>query len=675
MKTGTDPVLRLDGPEKVTGKAKYSTDVRLPGQLYAKVLRSPHPHARIVAIDTSRAESMGGVHAVLSSANGPDIAWYEDSRLFDATVRFIGDEVAAVAAESDEIAEDALRLIRVDYLPLAFDVSDGKPADSLVQERGNVLTGLRHADVVVEETYTTQAVLHNALESHGCTAVWDGDELTLYESTQGIFDVRDEVAEKLGLAQEKVRVLTPHMGGGFGAKQVAWKHSVIAALLAKKAGRPVQLVLDRSEENLAAGNRNGTRQRVRIGAKRDGTLTAIDARITFQSGAYKVGGEDSDLTGTYMTLYKCDNVRAEQTAMKLNTGPSVAFRAPGYAEANFALESAMDELARKLGIDPVELRLRNYTGHDQNEDRPYTSPDSLRRCIERVSREFHPRRRGMGFAAHDWMAGGGWPPATVEVSFADGRAQLIVGVQDIGTGPRTALAQIAAAELEIPVEDVEVRIGDTRPGLRGPASSGSATLATVGPIVLEAARKAKKTGSARVDRGENRKDKSIRTCGAQCVEVQVDMDTGEVTVLRVVAAHDCGRIVNRLLVDSQVIGGVTQGLGYALSEERVIDERLGEPLNANLEEYKAPTVRDIPQIVNATESMPDDEANALGAKGIGEPPIIPTAAAIANAVFDATGVRIRDLPITRDKLLTAIKQGQTTFSDNESLRVLESRHA
>jgi CO/xanthine dehydrogenase Mo-binding subunit len=661
---------RLEGAEKVTGKARYSSDLRLPGQLYAKVLRSPHPHARVVKVDTSRAEALAGVRAVVSGSNGPDITWFEDSRLFDSTVRYIGDEVAAVAADSEEIAQDALRLIDVTYLPLAFDVSEGKPAGTKVQQRGNVLTGLRAADVVVEATYTTAAALHNALEPHGCTAVWEGDELTLYESTQGIFAVRDEVAKKLGVAKEKVRVLTPHMGGGFGAKQVAWKHSVIAALLAKKAARPVQLMLDRAEENLASGNRNATRQHLRIGAKRDGTLSAIDARITFQSGAYQVGGEDSDLTGTYMSLYRCANVRAEQTAMKTNAGPSVAFRGPGYVEANFALESAMDELAHKLGMDPIDLRLKNYTEVNQAEQsKPYTSPQSLRRCIERVGDvfEWKRKRKGIGFASHDWMAGGGWPPATVEVNFRAGRAEVIVGVQDIGTGPRTALAQIAAAELEIPLSQVDIRIGDTKPGLYGPTSSGSATLATIGPALLQAARKAKKSGHGRAERGENPEDKSIRTCGAQCVEVAVDTETGEITVLRVVAAHDCGRIINPLLVESQVIGGVTQGTGYALSEERVMDERLGEPLNANLEEYKVATLRDIPETVNATESMPDEEANALGVKGIGEPPIIPTAAAIANAIFDATGVRIRDLPITRDKLLMAL--------NHETVRVLESSHA
>ena len=669
--------LRREGPEKVTGKAVYSSDVRLPGQLYAKILRSPHPHAKVLRIDTSRAEALPGVRAVISAMNGPDIGWHDDTRLLDTTVRYVGDEVAAVAADSEEIAQDAMRLIEVEYLPLAFDVVHGKAGDSKVQERGNVLTGLREADAVVEETYTTAAALHNALEPHGCTALWGesggesghGDELTLYESTQGIFAVRDEVAERLGVPKGQVRVITHHMGGGFGAKQIAWKHSVIAALLAKRAGRPVQLMLDRTEENLASGNRNATRQHVRLGAKRDGTLTAIDARIEFQSGAYKVGGEDSDLTGTYLTLYRCENVRAEQTSMKTNAGSSVAFRGPGYVEANFALESAMDELARKLGMDPIDLRLRNYAVRDQSEDKPYTAPQSLRRCIERVAQVFDwkRKRKGIGFAAHDWLAGGGWPPASVEVTMRDGRAEVVVGVQDIGTGPRTALAQIAAQELDLPLERVTVHLGDTKPGLYGPTSSGSTTLATIGPALVEAARKAKKSGHARAERGENPEDKSIRTCGAQCAEVEVDMETGEVTVLRVVAAHDCGRIINPLLVESQVIGGVTQGVGFALSEERVMDERLGESLNANLEEYKVPTVRDIPEIVNATESMPDLEANPLGNKGIGEPPIIPTAAAIANAIFDATGVRIRDLPITRDKLLMAL--------NHETVRLLESNHA
>jgi xanthine dehydrogenase YagR molybdenum-binding subunit len=653
---------RVEGPEKVTGRARYSCDVRLEGLLYARVLRSPLPHARIARIDAQKAQALPGVHAVFTSGNAPDIEWYEESRLFDRTLRFVGDEVAAVAAHSEEVAEDALRLIEVQYesLPFTTGLDDGERSEPVTAERGDVERGLREADVMVEQTYSTQSALHNAMEPHGCTAAWEGDTLVLYESTQGIFDVRDEVANKLGLPPERVRVITHHMGGGFGAKQIAWKHSVIAALLARQAKRPVQLMLDREAENLAVGNRNPTRQRVRLGAKRDGTLTAIEVHALVQIGAYSVGGEDSDVIGTYQTLYRCPNVRAEQIPVRTNTGPAVAFRAPGHAEGNFALESAMDELARALSMDPLELRLRNYTAEDQTEQKPYTSADSLRRCYELVRQKrgkagaapAEGRKRGLGFAAHDWAGGSGWPPAEVRVELGrDGSARVFTGTQDIGTGTRTALCQVAAEALGIPPERVSIELGDTASGLRSTTSSGSTTLASFGPAVRQAARAAKERGTGIGRRGDNREDKAIRTCGAQAVEVEVDTDTGEVQVLRVIAAHDCGRVLNPVLVESQLIGGITQALGYALSEQRIVDAASGLVLNANLEEYKVRTAADRVEIVNVTESMPDLEANELGVKGIGEPPLIPTAAALANAIFDAVGVRIRDLPCAREKLL------------------------
>jgi xanthine dehydrogenase YagR molybdenum-binding subunit len=515
---------------------------------------------------------------------------------------------------------------------------------------------MREAEVTLEQTYTTQTALHQALEPHGCTAAWEGETLVLYESTQGIFAVREEVARQLGLPQERVRVVTRHMGGGFGAKQIMWKHSLIAALLAKRAGRPVQLMLDRESESLAAGNRNATRQRVRLGAKRDGTLTAIDVHVLVQAGAYSPGGEDSDVIGTYQTLYRCPNLSAEQVPVYTNTGPAVAFRAPGHAEASFALESAMDELSRALQMDPIELRLRNYTTVDPLSNKPYTSPDSLRRCYDLVRQRMgftqKQKNRGIGFAAHDWPGGAGHPPAEVRVEIgADGHARVVTGTQDIGTGTRTALCQIAAEALELPMEKVSIELGDTGGRLYAPTSAGSATLASLGPAVRQAALAAKRSGSGTGYRGDNPKDKSIRTCGAQCVEVELDTGTGEVRVLRVVAAHDCGRLINPLLAESQVIGGITQGLGYALTEERIVDAASGVVLNANLEEYKLQTCADLAHIVNATASMPDWEANETGAKGIGEPPLIPTAAAVANAIFDAVGVRIRDLPCKREKLL------------------------
>jgi CO/xanthine dehydrogenase Mo-binding subunit len=722
------PHPRIEGVEKVTGRARYAYDSQLPGLLYARVLRSPLPHARIRRIDASRAEALPGVRAVLSATNAPGIHWYKDSYLFHHTVRFIGDEVAAVAADTEEIAEDALRLIEVDYEPLPFVVdlaaalrpeapkrreSGNSAGEPQIYQRGDPEAGFRDADVIIDEVYTTQTALHNCLEPHGCTAAWDGDRLTLWDSTQSVFEVREQVAEKLNLPEHHVRVIKQHMGGGFGSKQIAWKHTVIAALLSKEAGRPVQLMLDREAENLAAGNRNATRQHVRIGAKRDGTLTAITARIQQQVGAYIVGGEASNVSGPYQRLYRCPSVRTEQTGVYTNTGPAVAFRAPGSVEGAFALESAMDEVARALQLDPLGLRLRNYTHDDQLRERPYTVPESLRRCYERASETFGwrtyqrppadgPKRRGIGFAAHDW-GGSGYPPAYAWVKLnGDGTADVITGTQDIGTGTRTALTQVAAEELGLPLEQVALHLGDTAQGPYAPVSSGSATQATLGPAVRDAAADAKqqllKAAAAvfetmperlcvrdgnvflegRADRGvavkevtkriaphmilghgargPNPQDKSVRTFGAQCVEVEVDLDTGEITVLRVVAAHDCGRIINPTLVDSQVIGAVTQGLGFALTEERVVDAASGVVLNANLEEYKVPTVADVPSIVHASVDLPDPAANSTGAKGIGEPPLVPTAPAIANAVFDAVGVRLRHAPLSRHRVLDALAE-------------------
>lgn len=721
---------RLEGPEKVTGKAQYSYDVRLPGQLYAKVLRSPHPHAKILRVDTSQATALQGVHAVISAEDAPEISFYENTLLFDRTVRFQGEEVAAVAAESEDIAADALRLIEVEYEPLPFVIdmeealqpdapkvheNGNVTAEPKEYERGDVQAGFREADEIYVQTFTTQVALHNSLEPHGCTATWDGDQLTLWESTQSVWTVREQVAEKLKLPANHVRVIKHHMGGGFGSKQIAWKPTVIAALLSKRAGRPVQLMLDREAENLAAGNRNPTRQRVKIGVKRDGTLTAIEAEVHQAVGAYMVGGEGSDTAGIYQNLYLCPNVHTTQTGIFTNSGPSVAFRAPGYVEGAFALETAMDELAHRLSIDPLTFRLRNYAGQDQVEEQPFTLPDGLRYCYDRATEAFGwadyqrppangSKRRGIGLAAHSWTAGTGHPPAYAWIKLnSDGTVDVVTGTQDIGTGARTGLAQVAAEALGLPLDQVAFHLGDTANGPYAPVSSGSATQPSMGPAIRAAATDAIRqllekaagfleepverlsfrngkihvegepedratsiaavTGSVAPEmimgqgsRGPNPGNKTVRTFGVQCVEVEVDVETGEVAVLRVVASHDCGRIINPKLVDSQVIGGVTQGIGYALTECRVVDAATGIVLNANLEEYKVPTVADVPPIEHARVDVPDDEANATGAKGIGEPPLIPTAPAIGNAIFDAVGVRLHDVPLSRDRVLTAIEE-------------------
>jgi xanthine dehydrogenase YagR molybdenum-binding subunit len=315
-------------------------------------------------------------------------------------------------------------------------------------------------------------------------------------------------------------------------------------------------------------------------------------------------------------------------------------------------------------MDPIELRVRNYTEVDQLENKPYTSPDSLRKCYGEIAKALASfkknsgdakKRRGIGFAAHDWSEGKGHPPAEALVRVGDdGRATVITGTQDIGTGTRTALCQIAAEELGISPSHVSIELGDTARGLLSPTSAGSATLPSLGPAVREAAESAKTHSAGKGVRGPNTFHKTIRTCGAQCAEVEVDMETGEVSLLRVVTAHDCGRVINPTMVDSQVCGGVTQGAGFALTEQRIVDQATGVVLNANLEEYLVPTVADVPDIHNATLSMPDLEANITGAKGIGEPPLIPTAPAIANAIYDAIGVRLRDLPLTREKILEVL---------------------
>jgi xanthine dehydrogenase YagR molybdenum-binding subunit len=550
--------------------------------------------------------------------------------------------------------------------------------------------------------------------------------------------VRDEVATRLGLPKHHVRVVKQFMGGGFGRKQIAWKHTGIAALLSKWAGRPVQLMLDREAENLASGNRNPTRQRLRIGARRDGTLVFIEADIVQAAGAYMVGGEAADVDGPYQTLYRCPNVKTRQTPGYTNTGPAVAFRAPGYVEGAFALESAMDELARALEMDPLALRLKNYAETDQKAGKPYSSTNGLRRCYEAVAETFAwqaarargpvesgPKRRGVGFAGHDWIGGAGHPPGYAWVKLNnDGTADIVAGTHDIGTGSRTGLLQVAAEELGLPFEKLAPHLGDTAYGPYAPVSSGSATQATIGPAIQAAAAAAKRQllqaaapmlevaphdlevrdGHVRVkgqpgrqlavsevlakidphmiqghgSRGPNPSDKTIHTFGAQAVEVEVDVETGEVTPLRVVAAHDCGRIVNPLMVDSQVVGGVTQGIGFALTEERLVDVGRGVVVNANLEDYLVPTVLDVPAIVNARVDLPDPVANPTGAKGIGEPPLVPTAPAIANAVYDAVGVRIRQTPLTRQRVLTALAEQQlngVTGADQHDRRASEPSSA
>ncbi|MEZ5411609.1 MAG: xanthine dehydrogenase family protein molybdopterin-binding subunit [Acidimicrobiales bacterium] len=721
---------RREAPAKVTGGAVYSSDLRLPGQLYTAIARSPHPHARVRSIDADRARGLPGVVAVIGGEEGGEgVTWYEESvPLFSPVARFAGDEVAAVAATSLEAARDAVRALHVDYevLPhvVGIDGAQGpeapsihgtpanRTADPKVEERGDVAAALAAAPVVIEHTYRTPTAVHNALETHGSAAWWQPDRLTIWASTQGVTQVARMTAKALGLDQSQVRVITEHVGGGFGAKQVPWKDVAIAALLSRRTGRPVRCAYDRHGENVAAGKRGATRQRVRIGADTDGHLLAIDAELVGDSGAYQTAGEAAALWGPYQGLYHCANVRTSVTYVYTNTGPAVAFRAPGYVEAAFALESAMDELARRVDVDPIELRRRNHTGIDQQQGRPWSSPDSLPLIYDRISAlagwDGRPRPappaddgvyRGWGFATSDWLAGKPSPPGYASVELrTDGSAEVVTTVQDIGTGTRTMLAQVAAEELQLPADEVRVTVGDTAAGPPSPTSSGSATTPTMAPAVRAAAADARRqlveaaarqldcpAAEVTLDHGklvaangdtrtvaevleamspaavhgwgqlvEADDSVSVRTFGAAVAEVSVDTGTGEVRVTRVVSVPDCGRVLNPRLVKSQIIGGVTQGIGFALTESQVLDADLGLPVNDSLEEYLVPTVLDICPIEAEPLDRPDTVANQLGVKGIGEPPMIPVAPAIANAVFDAIGIRFHELPLTRRRVLDAL---------------------
>jgi xanthine dehydrogenase YagR molybdenum-binding subunit len=701
------PAQRLDGYERARGQAAYTADLAPPGLLHAAVLRSPHARARLKSIDLGRALGAPGVHAVV----GPD-----DSHVLTEEPSYHGHAVAAVAADSLAEARAALELIDVEWevLEPLVDPEEAVRQESLLDEprryeRGDLERGLAEADVVVEAEYRTQTVLHNAMETHQSICRWQGDTLEVYISTQYIWGVRDEVAKGVGLPPDKVRVVCNFMGGGFGAKNSPGDYTFIAIALAGKTGRPVRCALTRREENLATGNRNGTIQRLVAGARSDGTLTALGGEYV---NAIGWEGFSGPTYGPVEMLYACENIRTTTYGAKLNTPPNAAFRAPGFVEGTFGLECLLDELAAKLDLDPLEVRRRNHADNDQADDRPYSSKNLLE-CYRRAephwerrhevrARSEGPWKRGVGMASQIWYGGGGPPSyAWIRVG-SDGLATVVTAMQDIGTGTRTVMAQIAAEELGVPLEQVRVELGDSARGPYASISAGSSTTPSMGPAVRAAAADAKRQiieiAAQRFDleervldiaggnvvstdggswplaevtglledaqilgkgaRGPNPTGMRVLTFGVQVAEVAVDVETGEVKVERVAAIHDVGRIINPLGARSQVEGGIIQGLGHTLSEERLVDARSGTVLTQTLDAYKLPTIADVPELVCELVDRPDTHLTNLGSKGLGEPPIIPTSAAIANAIRDATGADVRSLPITRDEMLRALREAE-----------------
>jgi xanthine dehydrogenase YagR molybdenum-binding subunit len=531
------------------------------------------------------------------------------------------------------------------------------------------------------------------METHQSVCRWVGEELEVHISTQYVWGVRNELAEALGMDADRIRVVCDYMGGGFGSKNGPDDHCFIGAELARRSGRPVRCALTRSEEHVAAGNRAATVQRLVAGARSDGTLTALGGEFVNAVGA---AGWNTFTEGPMQSLYACPNVRTTTHGAKLNLPPMKAFRAPGFVEGTFGLECLLDELAAKLGLDPLELRRRNHADVEPVEGRSYSSKNLLE-CYRRAEPHWGRRhevrarstatvKRGVGMASQVWWGGGGPPSyAWVRVG-SDGRAAVVTASQDVGTGTKTALSQIAAEELGLPLAHVTFAVGDTSRGPYSTLSAGSSTMPSMGPAVRAAAADARRqilelaaqrygddAGELAVEqleevlgllgngqilgtgaRGPNPAGMQVLTFGVQVAEVAVDVETGEVTVERVAAIHDVGRVVNPLGASSQVEGGIIQGVGHTLSEQRLADPGTGSILTRSLDAYRMPTIADVPEIVSELVDVPDEHLTNLGSKGIGEPPIIPVAAAIANAIRDATGADIRSLPITREEMLAAL---------------------
>jgi CO/xanthine dehydrogenase Mo-binding subunit len=703
------PHVRVSAAARVTGSARFISDIDLTGMVHAAVLRSPHANARVGSLDRAAAEALPGVRAVIGPGDLPD----RDGRpvLTDAPA-YAGAAVAAVAADTPDQAERALEALAPEWEPLAFvvDLDEGLSRQEFTQDpaetsRGDVDAALAGAAAVVEREYRTPAQMQNPLEPHCAVAMWESGTLTVWSSTQGIFAARDELARAYDLEPDDVRVVCEYMGGGFGGKQGSGPEGYLAAELARRSGRPVRLVYTRRDEHTTTGYRAPTVQSYRIGADAEGTLLGIEGSAVIGVGQH---GWVFPVLNPSETLYECTNVRSMVLPVKLNLGFSNAFRAPGVMEGTFGFEQALDELAEELGIDPLEIRLRNEATLEQGSGNPYTSKH-LGTCHRRAAelagwagrdelRSDGRVRRGMGLASQIWWGGGG-PPAHAIVRLGKtARPTLVCGFQDIGTGTMTASAVIVAEALGVPVEAVRVQAGDTARSGYGPTSGGSMTLASVAPAVRTAAHEVRtqlldlaadmyeiaasdlvlagghvssrdgtlrheiteitsKLGNSSLvghgSRGPNPDGMRIHTFGCQVAQIAVDTLTGAITVERIWAVHDVGRIINPMGAISQVTGGVLQAIGFALTEERVVDPTTGTVVNAGLEDYKVPTMADTPEIICEFVDSPDPHLG-LGIKGLGEPPIIPTAAAIGNAFAHATGVRLREAPYTPRRVLEAL---------------------
>jgi xanthine dehydrogenase YagR molybdenum-binding subunit len=740
---------RVDGRLKVTGQATYAAEHKLPRLAYGVMVLSTVPKGRITAIDSAAIRRMPGVMVVMTHLNAPRLPKPKDegsgagkgqtkpdnkkqppnpklSLLQDDRVEYNAQPVAVVVADTFEHARDAARRLQVRYAaaPAQLDFQQAKlharrpepqperPSDT---GRGNAERSLQAASTKLDLTFTTPMENHNPLEPHATIAAWDGDALTLYDSTQNVSGARRTAAQSLGIDPDKVRVVCPFVGGGFGSKGTTWSHVVLAAMASRMAGVPVKLVLERTQMYGPVGARPLTEQHLRLGADGAGKLLAV-THDTVSSTSF-VDDFVEPCTAVTRKAYASDSLQTSQRLATLNVGVPTYMRAPGESSGSFALESAMDELAYAMKMDPIQLRLANYADKDPEKDIPWSSK-SLRECYRAGAERFGWARRtpeprsmrsgatlvGWGMATASYPANRKGAKASATIN-ADGTALVRSGTHDLGTGTYTVMSQIAADALGMPVSRIRVELGDTRLP-EAPVSGGSQTVASVGPAVHQAALAARDkliatalvdagsplhglsandvdavdgwlvaksdpkrreamaavvarhggtpiVGDASAEQGDEKKRYAMQAFGAVFVEVHVDPDLGTIRVPRIVGAYGVGRVINRKTTHSQLMGGIVWGVGMGLMEKTEMDWRVGRAVNANLADYHVPVNADIGDIEIIVVDEEDKYINELGAKGVGEIGITGVAAAIANAIYHATGKRFRDLPITPDKLMDA----------------------